>query len=310
MQTTSGTSRAAAFFQPGGPEVLRLIDVPEPSAGPGEVRVRVKAAGVQPFDVAVVAGQIHRQQDPAIPTVPGNEFAGVVDQLGAGVTEFAIGAEVLGYGTLNSYQELLTVPVTQVAAKPANMPWEVAGGFSAGAQTAHIALEEIGIGPGDTILVHGAAGAVGTFAVQLSRLRGATVIGTARAAQHDYVRELGAVPLDYTDDFVDRVRALAPQGVDAAVDGVGGPALDATLELVKDRSRILTLTDHGKAAGLGIRVTPLARSAARLTELANQYAEGHLRLPIMATYPLANAADALRAYQAGGVHGKIVITIP
>lgn len=302
-------SLAAAFFTPGGPEVLRLMDVPEPQAGPGQVRVRVKAAGVQPFDVAVVAGQILRQADPAVPTIPGNEFAGIVDQVGAGVTGFAVGAEVLGYGTLNSYQQLLAVAADQVTAKPETMPWEVAGGFTAGAQTAHIALGEIGVGKGDTILVHGAAGAVGTFAVQLARLAGATVIGTAREAQHDYVRALGATPISYGEDFVQRVRSLAPLGVDAAVDGVGGEALDATLELVKDRNRILTLTDHGKAPGLGIRVTPSARSAARLAGLADLYHQGKLVLPVMATYPLAAAADALRAYQAGNIRGKIVLTI-
>lgn len=303
-------SKAAVFFEPGGPEVLRVAEVPDPTAGPGQVRVRVKAAGVQPFDVAVVAGQIHRQDDPEVPTIPGNEFAGVIDQVGTGVDGFTVGDEVLGYGTLNSYQELLTVAADQVTAKPATMPWEVAGGFSAGAQTAHIAWEEIGVGAGDTVLVHGAAGAVGSIAVQLARLRGATVIGTAREAQHDHVRSLGATPVAYGDDFVARVRALAPEGVDAAIDGVGGEALDATLELVKDRSRILTLTDHGKAAGLGIRVTPPARSAARLAELAGLYADGQLSVHVMATYPLAQAADALRAYQAGNIRGKIVITVP
>ena len=303
-------SKAAVFFEPGGPEVLRLMDVPEPKAEPGQVRVRVKAAGVQPFDVAVVAGKIHRQEDPAVPTIPGNEFAGVVDQVGAGAEGFAVGDEVLGYSTLNSYQELLVVESDQITAKPASMPWEVAGGFSAGAQTAHIALEEIGVGEGDTVLVHGAAGAVGTSAVQLSRLWGATVIGTAREEQHDYVRSLGAIPIAYGEDFIERVGALAPQGVDASVDGVGGEALDATLELVKDRSRILSLTDHRKAPELGIRVTPPARSAVRLTELANLYDQGKLTLLIMATYPLSKAAEALRAYQAGNIRGKIVITIP
>jgi NADPH:quinone reductase-like Zn-dependent oxidoreductase len=136
------------------------------------------------------------------------------------------------------------------------------------------------------------------------------VIGTAREAQHDRVRSLGAIPVSYGPDFVERVRSLAPGGVDAAVDGVGGDALDATLELVKDRSRILTLVDHGKAAELGIRVTPFARSAARLAELAALYAEGRLSFHVMATYPLAEAAAALRAHQAGNIHGKIVITVP
>lgn len=297
------------FFEAGGPEVLRLLEMDELQAGDGQVRVRVKAAGVQPFDVAVVAGVIHRAKDPGVPQIPGNEFAGIVDQVGAGVTGFARGDEVLGYGTLNSYREQLVVPAEQITIKPRNMSWEVAGGFSAGAQTADIGLKEIGVGKGDTLLVHGAAGAVGTIAVQLCRLWGATVIGTARTAHHDYLRSLGALPIAYGDQFVERVRALAPDGVDACLDGVGGATLPDTLELVRDRSRILTLVDHGKAADLGIRVTPLARSAARLAGLADLYAQGKLTVHILESFPLSLAADALRRHQAGNVRGKIVLTV-
>lgn len=302
-------SKAAGFFEPGGPEVLRLIDVDEPQAGPGQVRVRVKAAGVQPFDIAVVAGSIHRQEDPAAPRIPGNEFAGVVDQVGDGAVGFAPGDAVLGYGTLNSYCEHLVVGPDQITLKPTNMSWEVAGGFSAAAQTADIGLREVEVGAGDTVLIHGAAGAVGTIAVQLCRLWGATVIGAARETQHDYLRSIGAVPIAYGDRFVDRVRALSPQGVDACLDGVGGEALDASLELVKNRSRVLTLVEHGKAPQLGIRTTPLTRSAARLAALADLYAQGKLTVHILASFPLARAADAHRAYRAGNVRGKIVLTI-
>jgi NADPH:quinone reductase-like Zn-dependent oxidoreductase len=197
----------------------------------------------------------------------------------------------------------------QVTTKPANMSWEVAAGFSAGAQTADIGLKEVGVGAGDTVLIHGAAGAVGTIAVQLSRLWGATVIGAARESQHGYLRSLGAIPIAYGDRFTDRVRALAPQGVHACLDGVGGEALDASLELVKDRSRILTLVEHGKASQLGIRTTPLTRSAARLAELAELYAQGKLTVHILETFPLGRAGDAHRAYRAGNIRGKIVITI-
>jgi NADPH:quinone reductase-like Zn-dependent oxidoreductase len=302
-------SKAAGFFEPGGPEVLRLIDVDDPQAGQGQVRIQVKAAGVQPFDIAVVEGAIHRQTDPTRPQIPGNEFAGVVDQVGDGAVGFAPGDEVLGYGTLNSYCEHLVVEPDQITSKPVSMSWEVAGGFSAGAQTADIGLKEIEVGEGDTVLIHGAAGAVGTIAVQLSGLWGATVIGAAREPQHDYLRSLGAIPIAYGDGFVDRVRTLAPEGVHACLDGVGGEALDASLELVEDRDRILTLVEHSKASELGIRTTPLTRSAARLAELAALYAEGKLSVHILETFPLARAADAHRAYQAGNVRGKIVLTI-
>lgn len=302
-------SKVAGFYAPGGPEVLRLLEVDEPRAGPGEVRIRVKAAGVQPFDLAVVQGVIHPAKDPAVPQVPGNEFAGVVDQVGDGTVGFVLGDEVLGYRTLNSYCEHLVVGPEQITIKPANMSWEVAGGFSAAAQTADIGLKEIGVGAGEMVLIHGAAGAVGTIAVQLCRLWGATVIGAARESQHEYLRSLGATPIAYGDRFVDRVRALAPQGVHACLDGVGGEALEASLELVSDRTRILTLVEHGKAEELGIRTTPLTRSAARLAGLTDRFARDELSVHILATFPLARAADAHRAYQAGNVRGKIVITV-
>lgn len=300
--------KAAGFLEPGGPEVVRLVDVPDPEAGSGQVRVRVKTVGVQPFDVAVVAGIILRQAAGVL-VVPGNEFAGVVDQVGEGVDQFALGDEVLGFGTLNAYRELLVVESGQVTAKPPNMPWDVAGGFTAGAQTADIAVDEISVASGETVLVHGAAGAVGAMAVQLCGLRGATVVGVAREAHHDYVRSLGAIPVAYGADFVDRIHGIAPQGIDAAIDGVGGEALTYTLRLVKDRSRVLTLTDHGKAEQLGIRVTRSDRSAARLARLADLYAMGRLTQRTMAVFALADAAEALRAYQAGNICGKIIISV-
>ncbi|MFC5751383.1 NADP-dependent oxidoreductase [Actinomadura rugatobispora] len=303
-------SRAIAFHEPGGPEVLRLIEVPDPQAGPGEVLIRVKAAGVQPFDVAVVEGWLPAGAEAAYPRIPGNEFAGVVERTGEGVAGFAPDDEVLGFGLLQAYQERLVIPADQITAKPPSMPWEVAGGFSAAAQTAHIALGELAVASGDTLLVHGAAGAVGTVAVQLARLAGATVIGAAREAHHDYLRSLGALPVGYGPGFTGRVLRSAPEGgVDAALDGVGGHALEASLDLVKDRARILTLVEHGKAGELGIRVTPPARSAARLAGLADLYARGDLTVHVRETFPLERAADAHRAYKAGNIHGKIVLTM-
>ncbi|MGW7536804.1 NADP-dependent oxidoreductase [Amycolatopsis sp. NPDC054798] len=297
--------KAIGFREPGGPEVLRLEKVPEPSPGPGEVRVRVKAAGVQPFDLAVVAG-IVPVPEPGAFTVPGNEFAGVIDEVGEGVEGFAAGDEVLGFGRLGGYQEVLVAGQDQVVPKPPGMPWEVAGAFTAAAQTADIAVETIGVGPGDTVLVHGAAGSVGAMAVQLSRLRGAKVLGVARPAWHEQVRALGAIPLAYSEDFVEQV---APHGVTAAVDGVGGDALEYTVKLVRDRSRILTLTEHERVEELGIRITPNLRSAARLSRLTDLYANGELTHHIMAVFPLAEAVEAMRTYQAGNVHGKIVLTM-
>jgi NADPH:quinone reductase-like Zn-dependent oxidoreductase len=298
--------KVAAFARPGGPEVLQLAEHPDPHAGAAQVRVRVLAAGVQPYDCAVRRGWSPPGAPPGLPKVPGNEFAGIVDQVGDGVTGRELGAEVLGFGQLNAYAEYLVVPAAQVTAKPAAMSWAQAGGFSAGAQTAHIALGELAVGTGDTVLIHGAAGSVGTMAVQLAVLAGATVIGTAAPANHEYLRSLGAIPVAYGDGLLDRVRALAP---DAALDCAGGDALTVSLAVVKDRGRILTLVEHARAADLGIRVTPNLRSAARLAELAALHAGGKLRMHIRATYPLERAADAHRDVETGHGRGKVVLTV-
>ncbi|GLH97295.1 oxidoreductase [Phytohabitans aurantiacus] len=290
--------------------MLQLAEFDTPEAGPGQVRVRVKAAGVQPYDAAVRAGWVPPGKGPELPKVPGNEFAGVVDQVGAGVTSAAPGDEVLGFGQLDAYAEYIVVPADQVTAKPASMPWEVAGGFTAGAQTAHIALQELAVSGGDTLLIHGAAGAVGTVAVQLAVAWGATVIGTAREENHEYLRLLGAIPVAYGEGLLDRVRALAPDGVTVALDGAGGDALAVSLALVADRKRILTLVEHDKASELGIRLTPPLRSQARLAELVDLYARGDLRVHVRATYPLERAADAHREIETGHGRGKLVITLP
>ncbi|MEE6256920.1 NADP-dependent oxidoreductase [Plantactinospora sonchi] len=301
--------RVAGFTEHGGPEVLRLLELPDPEPGSGEIRVRVRAAGVQPYDAAIRAGWLPPGLSPALPTVPGNEFAGVVDKLGPDVTDLVVGAEVLGFGRLGAYAEYLVIPATQVTAKPPAMPWEVAGGFSAGAQTAHIALDELGVGAGDTLLVHAAAGGVGTVAVQLAVAAGATVLGTGRPENHDYLRALGATPVAYGPGLVDRVRQLAPHGVDAALDGAGGDALRASLELVADRKRILTLTEHARAEELGIRVTRDLRSAQRLAELVALHDQGRLRIHVRRTLPLDRAAEAHRELETRHGRGKLVLTI-
>ncbi|WP_372408471.1 NADP-dependent oxidoreductase [Streptomyces luteireticuli] len=302
-------SRAALFHEPGGPEVLRVEEVEEPQAGPGQVRVRVRAAGVQPYDCAVRAGWTPPGVSGPLPRIPGNEFAGVIDQVGPGVTAWAPGDEVLGFGQLGAYAELIVSPADQVTRKPATMPWEVAGGFTAGTQTAHIALETIAPREGEVLLVHGAAGSVGGAAVQLARAGGAMVIGTAREANHAYLRSLGALPVAYGEGLVERIRELAPQGVDCVLDGAGGEAFDLSLDLVADRSRMLTLVEHQRAAAAGVRTTPPARSAARLAGLAERYARGELAWHVRAVYPLDRAADAQRDVESGHGRGKVVLLV-
>ncbi|MFC5181467.1 NADP-dependent oxidoreductase [Actinomadura harenae] len=301
--------RVAGFSQPGGPDVLTMLDVPAPEAGPGEIRVRVRAAGVQPFDLAVREGWTPGYLDaPPYPRVPGNEWAGVVDQAGDGVTEFAAGDEVMGNSILGSYAEFVVVPVANAVRKPAGMPWEVAGAFPAAVMTPHIALDDLRVGEGDTLLIHAAAGGVGAVAVQLAVIAGARVIGTAREENHDYLRSLGAVPVTYGDGLADRVRAAAPDGVDAALDGAGGHALEVSLDLVKDRDRILTLVEHGRAEELGIRVTTFSkRSMARVAEVARLYEDGRLTLNIKGAHSWTRAADAHRQVETGHGRGKVVL---
>ena len=296
--------KAAAFTEFGGPEVLKALDLPEPHAGPGQVRVRVKAAGVQPYDAAVRGGWEPPGLALSWPRVPGNEFAGVIDE-GAGA-----GTEVLGFTAVQAAAEYIVVPATDVTPKPPEMPWEVAGGFSAGTQTASIALEVLQLAEGETLLVHAAAGSVGTAAVQLAQLKGARVIGTASAANQDYLRELGVTPVVYGEGLKQRVEAAAPQGIDVVLDGAGGDALNVSLELVKQHNRILTLVDHGRAAELGVLVSKSGRSAARLAELAALYAKGDLRFHVRRIYPYTEAAAAHREIETGHGRGKIVLTFP
>lgn len=299
--------KAAAFATPGGPEVLQVMEIETPHAGPGEVRVRVKAAGVQPYDAAVRAGWVPQGVTGELPRVPGNEFAGVVDQVGQGVTGFAEGDEVLGFSLLNSYAEYIVVGADQVAHKPAGVPWEVAGGLTAGVQTAELALDTIGVREGETLLVHGASGSVGTAAVQIARRRGARVIGTGREENHDYLRSLGAIPVVYGEGLADRVRALGQ--VDAALDGAGGHALEVSLELVKDPARIVTLVEHGRAAELGVKLVQAGRTAERLGRYAALIAEGAFTFPVRRAYPLDQAAEAHREIETGHGRGKLVILV-
>lgn len=244
------------------------------------------------------------------PQILGNDFAGVVDEVGADVTGLSVGDEVFGWALLSCYAQYLAVSADQLVTKPANMSWEVAGAFSASAQTAHTALRALEVGPGDTLLVHVAAGGVGTVAVQLAKAWGATVIGTASERNHDYLRSLGALPVTYGEGLADRVREQAPDGVTAALDAIGGEALDVSVELVEDRNRIGTLVDFARTEELGVRAIFSQRSAARLQELADLYAREELRVEISRAFPLESVADAHREVETGHVRGKVVLRIP
>ncbi|GAA1813587.1 NADP-dependent oxidoreductase [Luedemannella flava] len=301
-------SRAIKINEYGGPEVLTIVDVPEPAAGPGEVRVRVKVAGVQPFDIKTRRGDMAQRMPLTFPATLGNEYAGVVDQVGDGVTGLAVGDEVLGSASSVAYADYVVVPAADAVPKPAGLDLVTAGALVAAAQTSSGALLELGVGPDDTLLVHAAAGSVGSLAVQLAREAGATVIGTASPANHDYVRSLGAIPVAYGPGLVERVREVAPQGVTVALDAAGRDAILASAELVADRSRIGTIVDPATAASVGGRPVFTPRSPARLAMVASLAAKGVVTLPVR-TFPFEEIVEAHRAVESGHGRGKVVLLL-
>ncbi|MFE3600546.1 NADP-dependent oxidoreductase [Streptomyces sp. NPDC059096] len=302
--------RAVVFEEFGGPEVLHVKDVDEPHAGPGEIRVAVRAAGVNPMDYKIRHGWMEAAFPTPLPAVPGLEFAGVVDETGDGVTDFAVGDEVLGWTATGAYAPYALADV--VVAKPAGLSWDEAAALPVAGETAQRVLDALGVRDGETLLLHGAGGGVGAVAAQLAVARGATVIGTASPANHDYVRSLGAVPVAYGDGLVDRVRAAAPQGVDAVFDASGKGALPDSIELRGGTTdRIVTIADMA-AQDLGVTFssggTTPEQKRAGLTEQARLATEGALRVRIAGTFPLEEAAKAQQASEEGHAGGKLVIT--
>lgn len=303
--------KAAVISTFGGPEVMRVIEVPEPHAGPGQVRVRVKTAGVQHFDCAIRSGWTPAYGlEVRLPQIPGNEFAGIIDEIGDGVSGFEPGSEVLGYAILNCYAEYVVVGADQIVMKPQSMTWEEAGGLTGNGQGAYIALNAIGVGSGDTVLINGAAGSLGSIAVQLAKIWGAkTVIGTASEYNHDFVRSLGAIPVTYEEGLVERLRKLAPEGIDCAFDTAGGEGLHAAVALVPDKKRICTYYAYDLIEELGLRVVRGERSSARLAELAELHTAGKLQLHIRQVFPLDQAGEAHSAIESRHGRGKIVLKI-
>ncbi len=303
---------ATAF---GGPESLTVEEVTLAEPGPREVHVKVRAAGVNPADVKSYA----REGDPSsLPLPVGYEAAGVVAAVGEGAADdagpLAVGDEVIVFRTRGAYAADLVVPDSTLTRKPGGLGWPEAGGLMLAGATAVHTLEATAVREGDTVLVHGASGGVGLFAVQLARLRGARVIATAGEGNHDLLRELGAEPVTYGDGLADRVRALAPDGVDAALDLVGtDEALDVSLALVADRDRIATIANFTRAPKEGVKLLGGSadsgddiRMAAR-PELARLAGDGTLRVLVAATYPLDDATDAHRQVATGHTTGKVVL---
>jgi NADPH:quinone reductase-like Zn-dependent oxidoreductase len=247
------------------------------------------------------------------PLVPGWDVAGVVEAVGADATEFAVGDEVIGYVRKDdvqhgTYAELVAAPVRTLARKPAALSWQQAAGLPLAGLTAYQSLKRLGVGKGDTVLVHAAAGGVGSLAVQVAVSQGARVIGTAGEHNHDFLRSLGAEPVTYGDGLAERVRALAPEGVDAALDFVGGGAVDVSQQVLKDPARVASIAD-GEVTAKGGHMVWVRPGSADLTALAELADAGRLSVHVDTVLPLSETAEAFRLSQSGRTRGKIVLDV-
>ena len=308
----------------GSPDVLTVVEVPVPRAAPDGVVVAVRAAGVNPIDWKLYSGSFHAVDDDhqdaagiaaSMPSL-GLECAGVVTEVGVDVTGARVGDEVVVYPVTGAYTDYVAAPATSVLATPAGLGWAEAGSLLLTGTTAVHALHAARVGAGDTVVVPGGAGGVGLMAVQLAVAAGATVVATAAERNHALLRELGAVPVAYGPGLADRVRAAAPQGVDAALDLAGtDEALDVSLELVPGRTRIASIAGPPRRAGAGVAVLgygpgqdagTAVRAAAR-HNLVARAGSGALRVVVDATFPLADAATAHKVGIAGHAPGKLVL---
>jgi len=289
---------------------LRVGELPDPRVGPGQVLVEVRAAGVNPVDWKAMAGGLDPMIEAVFPVIPGWDVAGTVVGRGPDTPEFAPGDDVIGYArkdvlSAGTFAQYVAVSATALAAKPAALDWAQAGGLPLAGLTAYRCLEVLDAGPGDVLLVYGAAGGVGCLAVQLAVARGARVLGTASPDNHDFVRDLGAEPVAYADGLVDRVRALAGDGVTAVADLVGGQ-LATTTAVLAPGGRHVSIADPGveQHGGRWLWVRP---DGPRLAELARLADAGRLTVPVAGRYGLDEVGAAFDASRGGHTRGKLVI---
>ncbi|ASW54755.1 NADP-dependent oxidoreductase [Plantactinospora sp. KBS50] len=298
--------RAARFSRFGGPEVLEIADLPEPHPGREEVRVAVRAAGVGLSDLKKRQGLM----DQDLPQTLGYEAAGVVDEVGADVTGVAIGDRVFGFCGDGAAQAELAV-LSFWAPIPPSLDFASAAALPAAVETAMRALDQLGVTAGSTLLISGASGSVGSAAVQFAVNRGARVIGTGSPANQDYLRSLGAEPVTYGNGLTARVRALAPDGVDLALDVAGSGILPELIGLAGGPEQVLTIADFPGAQAHGVRFSggDSGRALHALTEIGPLVEAGRFTLPAVRTMPLGEIAEAHRLSEAGQVRGKLVVLI-
>ncbi|MGZ4167193.1 MAG: NADP-dependent oxidoreductase [Solirubrobacteraceae bacterium] len=303
-------SRAVRFDEYGGVDVLDVVDVQDPVPGPGQLLVRVRAAGINPGEAKIRQGLLHDRWPASFPSGQGSDLAGVVETVGDGVQEFQPGDELIGYTDDRASQaELVVIDAAHATRKPAGVPWAVAGALFVAGATAYATVRAVSAGYGDTVVIAGAAGGVGSIAVQLARRAGATVIGLASEANHEWLRAHGVIPVTYGDGVADRIREAAPDGVDAFIDTVGPPYVELALELGVAPDRIDTIADFEAVARHGVKAEGNAAgaSAQTLAELAALIDDAALEIPIAATYPLDQVREAYAELERNHTRGKIVL---
>ncbi|MFD5032376.1 NADP-dependent oxidoreductase [Streptomyces sp. NPDC058405] len=303
-------AKAYVFTEHGGPEAETFIDLPPPSPGPGQLLVAVRAAGVNPVDWKLRNGYSRPGSAPTeLPAVLGSEAAGVVKEIGAGVEGFSVGDAVFGSTLTGGYAEYTLLPVEVTAHKPDAVSFTDAAALPVAAATAYDAVNQVALPPGDTLLIIGVGGGVGVAAAQIARAFGVRVVGTASAGKKEFVESLGVVHVPPGPDLAERIRAAAPDGVDAVLDLVGGADLEAAATLLADRTKLISAADKGTVPRLGGAAVVRLRTAAVLDEVAKLVVSGSLRPYVTRTFPLERADEALRAVEEGHARGKIVIEV-
>jgi len=302
--------RAVRFDAYGGVDVLKVVEVDRPVPGRGEVLVRVRAAGINPGEAKIRDGTLAARWPSTFPSGEGSDLAGVVEELGEGVTGFAVGEDVIGWtDNRASHAELVVVDAAHLVRKPAGVSWEAAGALFVAGASAYAMVRAVSVSAGDTVVVSGAAGGVGSIAVQLARNAGATVIGLASEAHHDWLGDHGVIPISYGDGVAGRIRAASGGKVDSFLDTQGGGYVELALELGVRPERIDTIADYSAPAKYGVKAegSTAGSSAAVLAELAGQIEAGRLVIPIANVYPLDKVQDAYRELARGHTLGKIVL---
>ena len=305
-------SKAVQYDSYGDIDVLEVREVPRPTPGDGEVLVEVKAAAINPGEAMIRRGALHDRWPATFPSGQGSDLAGVVAEVGPDVDTVTVGDEVIGFTDNRSSQaQFVVVPAGHLTAKPQELSWEVAGSLYVAGTTAYAAVRAVALKPGDTVAVAGAAGGVGSIAVQLAKRAGATVLGIAGPSNDDWLTEHGAVPVNYGDDLAKRLRDAAPGGqVDAFLDFFGGGYVElAVTELGVDPRRVDTIIDFPAIERFGVKGegNADAADATVLAELADLIVVGDLEVPVAEHYPLDQVQEAFRMLEQRHTRGKIVL---